>query len=174
MAEMKKTPGRLSSIRNTVKKLTERLSDDHSAEGTMKDEQEREKEKLLVQLRSLEEEVRRLHQARHQLEQANRQNERLTDALQDTKAQIEAMRDEQERSADLPAPLLSQRLGLGDHILYDARSGYLHEKPPKDGVDDLLQEEVPIFNYIDTGGLHHQIEQIHDHFNLPYLHSDIF
>src|SRR5947209_18353967 len=92
MAEMKKTPGRLSSIRNTVKKLTERLSDDHSAEGTMKDEQEREKEKLLVQLRSLEEEVRRLHQARHQLEQANRQNERLTDALQEKKAQIEGMR----------------------------------------------------------------------------------
>ena len=92
MAETKKTPGRLSSIRNTVKKLTERLSDDHGAEGSMKDEQEREKEKLLVQLRSLEEEVRRLHQARHQLEQANRQNERLTDALQDAKAQIEAMR----------------------------------------------------------------------------------
>src|SRR5436309_1718410 len=97
MAEMKKTPGRLSSIRNTVKKLTERLSDDHGAESTMKDEQEREKEKLLVQLRSLEEEVRRLHQARHQLEQTNRQNERLTDALQDAKAQIEAMQAEVEK-----------------------------------------------------------------------------
>src|SRR5437667_11045052 len=92
MAEMKKTPGRLSSIRNTVKKLTERLSDDHSAEGTMKDEQEREKEKLLVQLRSLEEEVRRLHQARHHLEQANRHNERLTDALQAAKTQSASMR----------------------------------------------------------------------------------
>src|SRR2546430_14971305 len=103
MAEMKKPPGRLSSIRNTVKKLTERLSDDHGAEGTMKDEQEREKEKLLVQLRSLEEEVRRLHQARHQLEQANRQNERLTDALQDTKAQIEAMRAEVEKLTAPPS-----------------------------------------------------------------------
>src|SRR5438270_14065952 len=103
MAEMKKAPGRLSSIRNTVKKLTERLSDDHGAEGTMKDEQEREKEKLLVQVRSLEEEVRRLHQVRHQLEQANRQNERLTDALQDAKAQIEAMRAEVEKLTAPPS-----------------------------------------------------------------------
>jgi len=264
MAEMKKTPGRLSSIRNTVKKLTERLSDDHSAEGTMKDEQEREKEKLLVQLRSLEEEVRRLHQARHQLEQANRQNERLTDALQDTKAQIEAMRAEvekltappstygiftsvnkdqtvnvyvtgrklkvnlhpainvktlckgqevilnealnvieacgfdvqgevvrlkdnldgrratitlrtdEERVAELAEPLLSQRLSVGDHLLYDARSGYLLEKLPKSEVEELVLEEVPDISYNDIGGLHDQIEQIQDAVELPFLHADLF
>jgi len=264
MAEMKKTPGRLSSIRNTVKKLTERLSDDHGAEGTMKDEQEREKEKLLVQLRSLEEEVRRLHQARHQLEQANRQNERLTDALQDTKAQIEAMRAEvekltappstygiftsvnkdqtvnvyvtgrklkvnlhpainvktlckgqevilnealnvieacgfdvqgevvrlkdnldgrratitlrtdEERVAELAEPLLSQRLSVGDHLLYDARSGYLLEKLPKSEVEELVLEEVPDISYDDIGGLHDQIEQIQDAVELPFLHADLF
>src|SRR5437016_3642954 len=264
MAEMKKTPGRLSSIRNTVKKLTERLSDDHSAEGTMKDEQEREKEKLLMQLRSLEEEVRRLHQARHQLEQANRQNERLTDALQDTKAQIEAMRAEvekltappstygiftsvnkdqtvnvyvtgrklkvnlhpainvktlckgqevilnealnvieacgfdvqgevvrlkdnldgrratitlrtdEERVAELAEPLLSQRLSVGDHLLYDARSGYLLEKLPKSEVEELVLDEVPDISYNDSGGLHDQIEQIQDAVELPFLHADLF
>jgi len=264
MAEMKKPPGRLSSIRNTVKKLTERLSDDHGAEGTMKDEQEREKEKLLVQLRSLEEEVRRLHQARHQLEQANRQNERLTDALQDTKAQIEAMRAEvekltappstygiftsvnkdqtvnvyvtgrklkvnlhpainvktlckgqevilnealnvieacgfdvqgevvrlkdnldgrratitlrtdEERVAELAEPLLSQRLSVGDHLLYDARSGYLLEKLPKSEVEELVLEEVPDISYNDIGGLHDQIEQIQDAVELPFLHADLF
>src|SRR5213596_690902 len=103
MAEMKKPPGRLSSIRNTVKKLTERLSDDHGAEGTMKDEQGREKEKLLVQIRSLEEEVRRLHQGRHQLEQANRQNDRLTEALQEAKTQIEAMRAEVDKLTAPPS-----------------------------------------------------------------------
>src|SRR6266540_4662840 len=102
MAEMRKTPGRLSSIRNTVKKLTG-LSEDHPAEGNMKDEQEREKEKLLVQIRSLEEEVRRLHQARHQLEQTNRQNDRLTEALQDAKTQIEAMRAEVEKLTAPPS-----------------------------------------------------------------------
>lgn len=35
MAEMNKTPGRLSANRNTVKKLTKRLSSDHGIEGTM-------------------------------------------------------------------------------------------------------------------------------------------
>jgi proteasome-associated ATPase len=264
MAEMKKTPGRLSSIRNTVKKLTERLSDDHGAEGTMKDEQEREKEKLLVQLRSMEEEVRRLHQARHQLEQANRQNERLNDALQDAKVQIEAMRAEvekltappstygiftsankdqtvnvyvtgrklkvnlhpainvktlrkgqevilnealnvieacgfdvqgevvrlkdnlderratitlrtdEERVAELAEPLLAQKLSVGDHLLYDARSGYLLEKLPKSEVEELVLEEIPDISYDDIGGLHDQIEQIQDAVELPFLHADLF
>jgi len=264
MAEMKKTPGRLSSIRNTVKKLTERLSDDHGAEGTMKDEQEREKEKLLVQVRSLEEEVRRLHQARHQLEQANRQNERLTDALQDTKAQIEAMRAEvekltappstygiftsankdqtvtvyvtgrklkvnihpainvktlckgqevilnealnvieacgfdvqgevvrlkdtlddhrvvislrtdEERVAEVADSLLTQRLSVGDHLLFDPRSGYVLEKLPKSEVEELVLEEVPDISYADIGGLHDQIEQIQDAVELPFLHADLF
>jgi len=264
MAEMKKPPGRLSSIRNTVKKLTERLSDDHGAEGTMKDEQEREKEKLLVQVRSLEEEVRRLHQARHQLEQANRQNERLTDALQDTKAQIEAMRAEvekltappstygiftsankdqtvtvyvtgrklkvnihpainvktlckgqevilnealnvieacgfdvqgevvrlkdtlddhrvvislrtdEERVAEVADSLLTQRLSVGDHLLFDPRSGYVLEKLPKSEVEELVLEEVPDISYADIGGLHDQIEQIQDAVELPFLHADLF
>ena len=84
---MKKAPGRLSSIRNTVKKLTERLSDEHSEEGGMHDEQ-REKEKLLVQIRSLEEEVRRLSQTRAQLEQVHKQNDRLTEALQQTDGRV--------------------------------------------------------------------------------------
>src|SRR5207247_7046296 len=82
---------------------TQSHCDDDSTERTKKDEQEREKEKLLVQLRSLEEEVRRLHQARHQLEQTNRQNERLTDALQDAKAQIEAMQAEVEKLTAPPS-----------------------------------------------------------------------
>ena len=263
MAEMKRAPGRLSSIRNTVKKLTG-LSEDHPAEGNMKDEQEREKEKLLVQIRSLEEEVRRLHQARHQLEQANRQNDRLTEALQEAKTQIEAMRAEvdkltappstygifsstnkdhtvnvyvtgrklkvnlhpsinlktlrkgqevilnealnvieacgfdvqgevvrlkdtlderratitlrtdEERVAELAEPLLSQRLSVGDHLLYDARSGYLLEKLPKSEVEELVLEEVPDVNYSDIGGLRDQIEQIQDAVELPFLHADLF
>jgi proteasome-associated ATPase len=263
MAEMKKTPGRLSSIRNTVKKLTG-LSEGQSAEGNMKDEQEREKEKLLVQIRSLEEEVRRLHQARHQLEQTNRQNDRLTEALQDAKTQIEAMRAEvekltappstygifssankdqtvnvyvtgrklkvnlhptinlktlrkgqevilnealnvieacgfdvqgevvrlkdtlderratitlrtdEERVAELAEPLLAQKLSVGDHLLFDARSGYLLEKLPKSEVEELVLEEVPDVKYTDIGGLRDQIEQIQDAVELPFLHADLF
>ena len=263
MAETKKTPGRLSSIRNTVKKLTERLSDEHPEEDGMQDNQ-REKEKLLVQIRSLEEEVRRLNQARSQLEQAHKQNDRLAEALQEAKGRIEAMRAEvekltappstyaiyssanddhtvnvyvtgrkmkvnvhpaikveelrkgqevilnealnviesrgfdvqgevvrlkntlngkrvaitlrtdEERVAELAEPLLSQRLSVGDHLLYDARSGYLLEKLPKSEVEELVLEEVPDISYSDIGGLREQIEQIHDAVELPFLHADLF
>jgi len=260
---MKKAPGRLSSIRNTVKKLTERLSDEHSEEGGMQDEQ-REKEKLLVQIRSLEDEVRRLSQARAQLEQAHKQNDRLTEALQEAKSRIEAMRMEvekltappasygiyssanddetvnvyvtgrklkvnlhpsirvkelrkgqevilnealnviesrgfdlqgevvrlkdnldgkravvtlrtdEERVAELAEPLLMQRLSVGDHLLFDARSGYLLEKLPKSEVEELVLEEVPDIKYTDIGGLHDQIEQIQDAVELPVLHPELF
>ena len=260
---MKKAPGRLSSIRNTVKKLTERLSDEHSEEGGMQDEQ-REKEKLLVQIRSLEDEVRRLSQARTQLEHAHKQNDRLTEALQEAKSRIEAMRMEvekltappasygiyssanddetvnvyvtgrklkvnlhpsirvkelrkgqevilnealnviesrgfdlqgevvrlkdnldgkravvtlrtdEERVAELAEPLLLQRLSVGDHLLFDARSGYLLEKLPKSEVEELVLEEVPDIKYTDIGGLHDQIEQIQDAVELPVLHPELF
>ena len=260
---MKKAPGRLSSIRNTMKKLTERLSDDHSEEGGMQDEQ-REKEKLLVQIRSLEEEVRRLNQTRAQFEHTHKQNDRLTEALQEAKSRIEAMRMEvekltappasygiyssanddetvnvyvtgrklkvnlhpsirvkdlrkgqevilnealnvieargfdlqgevvrlkdnlegkraivtlrtdEERVAELAEPLLVQRLSVGDHLLYDARSGYLLEKLPKSEVEELVLEEVPDIKYSDIGGLHHQIEQIQDAVELPVLHPELF
>ena len=260
---MKKAPGRLSSIRNTVKKLTERLSDEHSEEGGMQDEQ-REKEKLLVQIRSLEDEVRRLSQARTQLEHAHKQNDRLTEALQEAKSRIEAMRMEvekltappasygiyssanddetvnvyvtgrklkvnlhpsirvkelrkgqevilnealnviesrgfdlqgevvrlkdnldgkravvtlrtdEERVAELAEPLLMQRLSVGDHLLFDARSGYLLEKLPKSEVEELVLEEVPDIKYTDIGGLHDQIEQIQDAVELPVLHPELF
>jgi len=260
---MKKAPGRLSSIRNTVKKLTERLSDEHSEEGGMQDEL-REKEKLLVQIRSLEDEVRRLSQARAQLEQAHKQNDRLTEALQEAKSRIEAMRMEvekltappasygiyssanddetvnvyvsgrklkvnlhpsirvkelrkgqevilnealnviesrgfdlqgevvrlkdnldgkravvtlrtdEERVAELAEPLLVQRLSVGDHLLFDARSGYLLEKLPKSEVEELVLEEVPDIKYTDIGGLHDQIEQIQDAVELPVLHPELF
>jgi len=261
---MKKTPGRLSSIRNTVKKLTERLSDERAEEGGMHDESRLEREKLLVQIRSLEEEVRRLHQARYQLEQAHKQNDRLTEALQEAKARIEAMRAEvdkltappstygiysstnedhtvnvyvggrklkvnlhpaieaksmrkgqevilnealnviearafdvqgevvrlkdnldgrratitlrtdEERVAELGEPLLSQRLSVGDHLLYDPRSGFLLEKLPKSEVEELVLEEVPDVKYSDIGGLRDQIEQIQDAVELPFLHADLF
>jgi proteasome-associated ATPase len=260
---MKKAPGRLSSIRNTVKKLTERLSDEHSEEGGMHDEQ-REKEKLLVQIRSLEEEVRRMNQTRAQLEQAHKQNDRLTEALQEARSRIEAMRTEvekltappasygiysganddetvnvyvtgrklkvnlhpsirvkdlrkgqevilnealnviesrgfevqgevvrvkdnldgkraivtlrsdEERVAEFADPLLVQRLSVGDHLLYDTRSGYLLERLPKSECEELVLEEVPDIKYTDIGGLHDQIEQIQDAVELPVLHPELF
>ena len=76
--------------------------------------------------------------------------------------------------AELAEPLLSQRLSVGDHLLYDARSGYLLEKLPKSEVEELVLEEVPDISYSDIGGLREQIEQIHDAVELPFLHADLF
>src|SRR2546422_7839585 len=69
MAESKRSPGRLSSFRDSVKKFTERLSDGDSGPVRKNDENMREAEKLRIQIQSMEEELRQLHQSRYQLEQ---------------------------------------------------------------------------------------------------------
>src|SRR5206468_11808964 len=94
MAESKRSPSRLSSFRDSVKKFTERLSDGDSGPVRKNDENMREAEKLRIQIQSMEEELRQLHQSRYQLEQAHRQYEILTSTLQVAKAQLEALRAE--------------------------------------------------------------------------------
>ena len=54
-------------------------------------------------------------------------------------------------------PLRQVKLKVGDHILMDAKSGYLLEKLPKSEVEDLTLEEVPDISYEDIGGLTTQI-----------------
>src|SRR6058998_2385932 len=264
MAESKRGLSRLNTIRESVKKITERLSDGESGSVKKHDEQGLELEKLRIQIQSMEEEVRQLHHSRYQLELANRQNDKLAATLQEAKAQIEALRAEvdkltappstyaifsslnddktanvyvagrkmkvnlhpsikvkelrkgqevilneafnviesrgfdgqgevvrlkdnldgkravvtlrtdEERVAELAEPLLMQRLSVGDHLLFDARSGYLLEKLPKSEVEELVLEEVPDISYNDIGGLHDQIEQIQDAVELPFLHADLF
>jgi proteasome-associated ATPase len=63
---------------------------------------------------------------------------------------------------------------VGDHILMDAKSGYLLEKLPKSEVEDLTLEEVPDISYDDIGGLLTQIESIKDAVELPYLYADYY
>src|SRR5207249_8749228 len=264
MAESKGGLSRLSTIRESVRKITERLSDGDSGSMKKHDEQALELEKLRIQIQSMEEEVRQLHHSRYQLELANRQNDKLAATLQEAKAQIEALRAEvdkltappstyaifsslnddktanvyvagrkmkvnlhpsirvkelrkgqevilnealnviesrgfdlqgevvrlkdnldgkravvtlrtdEERVAELAEPLLMQRLSVGDHLLFDARSGYLLEKLPKSEVEELVLEEVPDIKYTDIGGLHDQIEQIQDAVELPVLHPELF
>ena len=67
------------------------------------DEHAREVEKLRVQIQSMEEEIRRLYQSRYQLDQANKQNEKLVTTLQEAKAQIEALRAEVEKLTAPPS-----------------------------------------------------------------------
>jgi proteasome-associated ATPase len=264
VSESKKGQGRIGPLKNTMKKLSNQLSgDDASREGKVS-EYQREIEKLHVQIKSMEEELRDFYQSRGQLDQAYKQNERLAAALQEAKTQIEALRLEiekltappssfgiyshanedgtvnvfvsgrkmkvnlrpginvsdlkkgqelilnealnvvelkdfesqgevvklkdllsnhraivtlrtdEERVADLAEPLSKTKISVGDHLLFDPRSGYLLEKLPKSEVEELVLEEVPDVSYTDIGGLESQIETIQDAVELPFLHVDLF
>jgi proteasome-associated ATPase len=64
------------------------------------------------------------------------------------------------------------RLQSRDNVLLDTRSGYLLEKLPKSGTEDLTLEAVPDVGYEDIGGLGAQIEAVKDAVELPYLYAD--
>ena len=264
MADSKRSTSRLSSLRESVKKLSQCLSDGDGDAVKKNDEHSREIEKLHIQIQSMQEELRQLHQSRSQLEQANKQNEKLSATLQDAKAQIQALRAEvekltappstyaifssmnddatanvyvsgrkmkvnlhpgikaqqlrkgqevilneafnviesrgfdgqgevvrlkdllegnramvslhfdEEKVAELAEPLITQRLSVGDHLLYDARSGYVVEKLPKSEAEELVLEEVPDVDYEHIGGLAKEIEQVRDAVELPFLHPELF
>jgi proteasome-associated ATPase len=264
MADTKGRPSRLRSLRDSVKHITKRLSEGDPDVIHRNDEQAREIEKLRVQIQSMEEEIRRLYQSRYQLDQANKQNEKLVNTLQEAKAQIEALRAEvekltappstyaifsslnqdgtgnvyvsgrkmkvslhpsltgkglrkgqevilnealnvieargfdvqgevvrlkdllegnralvtlhfdEEKVAELGDPLLAERLSVGDHLLFDPRSGCVIEKLPKSEAEELVLEEVPDVDYANIGGLQHELEQVRDAVELPFLHPHLF
>ncbi len=224
----------------------------------------REIEKLRGELQSLENEMRHLYETRMQLQQSQKQNERLTASLQEAKGQLETLRAEiakltappsfyalfcsmnddasanvyvsgrkmrvnvhdsvrsatlqkgqevilnealhiiearafdpqgqvvklknrldgnrvlvqlhhdEERIVELGEPLLHASLSVGDHLLYDARSGYVIEKIPKAEIEDLVIEEVPDVHYEDVGGLAREVEQVTDAVELPFLYPELF
>lgn len=96
--------------------------------------------------------------------------ERLADGR---RALVVANADE-ERVAWLAQPLLEQHLRAGDTLLFDARTGFVHERIPKAEADALVLEEVPDVEYEDIGGLRDQIDSIKDAVELPFLHADLF
>jgi proteasome-associated ATPase len=98
---------------------------------------------------------------------------RLKDLLSEHRA-IVSLRGDEERVAEIAAPLLGEHLSVGDHVLFDTRSGYLLEKLPKSEVEEVVLEEVPDVSYEQIGGLTDQIEQIRDAVELPFLHKDLF
>jgi len=264
MAEKKDNPSRLRSLRDSVRNITNRLSEGETDVIHRNDEHAREVDKLRVQIQSMEEELRRLYQSRYQLDQATKQNEKLAATLQEAKAQIEALRAEvekltappstyaifsslnqdgtgnvyvsgrkmkvslhpsikakalrkgqevvlnealnvievkafdvqgevvrlkdvlegnralvtlhfdEEKVAELGDPLLVERLSVGDHLLYDPRSGYVIEKLPKSEAEELVLEEVPDVDYAQIGGLQRELEQVRDAVELPFLHPALF
>ncbi len=85
---------------------------------------------------------------------------------------IVTLRADEDKVGVIADPLRATRLKIGDHILMDAKSGYLLERLPKSEVEDLSLEEVPDIGYDDIGGLGAQIETIKDAVELPYLYAD--
>jgi proteasome-associated ATPase len=87
---------------------------------------------------------------------------------------VVTVRADEDRVSVIADPLRLMRLKPGDHLLMDAKSGYLLEKLPKSEVEDLSLEEVPDIGYDDIGGLGEQIESIKDAVELPYLYADYY
>jgi proteasome-associated ATPase len=98
---------------------------------------------------------------------------RLKDVLEGNRALVTLHFDE-EKVAELGDPLLLERLSVGDHLLYDPRSGYVIEKLPKSEAEELVLEEVPDVDYAHIGGLQHELEQVRDAVELPFLHPALF
>ncbi len=98
---------------------------------------------------------------------------RLKDVLEGGRALVTLHFDE-EKVADLGDPLLAERLSVGDHLLYDVRSGYVIEKLPKSEAEELILEEVPDVDYAHIGGLQKELEQVRDAVELPFLHPQVF
>jgi proteasome-associated ATPase len=92
----------------------------------------------------------------------------------DPERAIVTLRADEDRVGIIADPLRGLRLKTGDHLLMDAKSGYLLEKLPKSEVEDLSLEEVPDIGYGQIGGLGDQIEAIKDAVEMPYLYADYY
>ena len=98
---------------------------------------------------------------------------RVKDVLDEGRVVI-TLRMDEERVAELADPLLSEELSVGDHLLFDTRSGYLLEHLPKCEVGQVVLEEIPDITYSDIGGLDEQLEQVRDAVELPFLYPELF
>jgi len=97
----------------------------------------------------------------------------LKQLLDDGRAVVSSHLDD-ERVVELSDALTQQKLSVGDHLLFESRSGYLTEKLPKGEMEELVIEEVPDINYDHIGGLEKELEQVKDAVELPFLHPDLF
>lgn len=156
MADARKNPTRLRSLRDSVTTITERLSDREADPVKKYEEPAREVELLRAKIQSLEEELRRLSHSKYQLEQATKQNEKLAVTLQEAKAQIESLRAEVEKLTAPPsnyAIFSSVNADRTANIFVSGRKMKVHLHPsiPPDmlrkGQEVILNEA---FNVIET------------------------
>lgn len=97
----------------------------------------------------------------------------IVDFIADNRAIVLGHTDD-ERVITLSEPLRSEKLRVGDHLLYDPRTNYAFEKLPKSSVEEVVLEEIPDVTYDDIGGLGDQIEILRDSVELPYIYPEVF
>jgi proteasome-associated ATPase len=97
----------------------------------------------------------------------------VVDLIADNRAIILGHTDD-ERVVTLAEPLRSEKLKVGDHILFDPRTHYAFEKLPKSAVEEVVLEEIPDVTYDEIGGLGEQIEVLRDSVELPYVYPEVF
>jgi proteasome-associated ATPase len=66
------------------------------------------------------------------------------------------------------------KIRAGDFVRVDPRAGLVIERLARPEVEELVLEEIPDISYEQVGGLAHQIEEIRDAVELPYVHRDLF
>ncbi|MFQ5598244.1 MAG: proteasome ATPase [Nitrospiria bacterium] len=98
---------------------------------------------------------------------------RVKDLLNDHRAVV-TLRGEEELVVELADPIMNEHISVGDHLLFDARSGYVLEKLPKSEIEEVVLEEIPDVTYDDIGGLDNQLELVRDAVELPFLHPTLF
>ena len=97
----------------------------------------------------------------------------LKQLLEDGRAVVSLHLDD-ERVVELSDALKHEKLSVGDHLLFEPRSGYLTEKLPKGEMEELVIEEVPDIDYEHIGGLEKELELVKDAIELPFLHPTLF
>jgi proteasome-associated ATPase len=97
----------------------------------------------------------------------------LKQLLDDGRAVVSLHLDDS-RVVEVSDALKQQDLSVGDHLLFEPRSGYLIEKLPKGEMEELVIEEVPDISYDQIGGLAKELEQVKDAVELPFLYPELF
>ena len=97
----------------------------------------------------------------------------LKQLLENGRAIISLHMDD-ERVVEISDNLNPETLSVGDHLLFEPRSGYVIEKLPKTDMEELVIEEVPDITYDQIGGLGKELEQVKDAVELPFLYPELF
>lgn len=98
---------------------------------------------------------------------------RVREALDDGRLVVIAHTDD-ERVVNVADSMQDVKIRAGDFVRVDARADLVIERLARPEVEELVLEEIPDITYEQVGGLVHQIEEIRDAVELPYIHRDLF